>query len=130
MLGIGIDTGGTYTDAVVVDLTTSQVLAEAKALTTKDDLSVGIGGALDALPDKLRQQARSISLSTTLATNACVEGKGGRAKLVIVGASQKALQDLLSLCHPLVDVCFDALGGHDALVDVHEPAAEFHVAGG
>ncbi len=91
MIGIGIDTGGTYTDAVVVDTSTTTVLAKAKALTTKRDLAIGIGNALDALPEDVRVKAERISLSTTLATNACVEGKGGRAKLVIVGTTDAVL---------------------------------------
>lgn len=91
MIGIGIDTGGTYTDAVVVNTDTVEVLAKAKALTTKRDLSIGIGNALDALPADIICQAEKVSLSTTLATNACVEGKGGRAKLVIVGTTDAVL---------------------------------------
>ena len=78
---IGIDTGGTYTDAVVYDTDNRKVLGWAKALTTKEDLSIGIGNALDGLPKELAGQAGMVSLSTTLATNACVEDKGGRAKL-------------------------------------------------
>ena len=45
-IGIGIDTGGTYTDAVIYQFETKQVLSAAKALTTKNDLSVGIVNAL------------------------------------------------------------------------------------
>ena len=45
-LALGIDTGGTYTDAVLVNHETGAVLAGAKALTTRHDLSVGIGGAI------------------------------------------------------------------------------------
>ena len=44
---IGIDTGGTYTDAVVYDDDRGEVLAKAKSPTTHDDLAVGIEGALD-----------------------------------------------------------------------------------
>ena len=76
--GIGIDTGGTYTDAVVYDFETRQILSSSKALTTRDDLSRGILSALDALDPALVQRAGMVALSTTLATNACVEGKGGR----------------------------------------------------
>ena len=90
-LGIGIDTGGTYTDAVVYDFETGEVLASAKSLTTREDLSVGIGGALDKLPADLLRQAKLASLSTTLATNACVEGKGGRAKLLFIGVGRDTL---------------------------------------
>lgn len=91
MIRIGIDTGGTYTDAAIVDTDGPQVLAKAKALTTRADLTRGIGAALDALPHELLAQAKHVALSTTLATNACVEGKGGRAKLIIVGTTDEVL---------------------------------------
>ena len=90
-LGIGIDTGGTYTDAVIYDFTNQEILACAKALTTREDLSVGIGGALDGLPKEYLQKAQLVSLSTTLATNACVENKGGRARLLLMGIKKKSL---------------------------------------
>ncbi len=91
-IGIGIDTGGTYTDGVVYDIATGEVLAKGKSLTTKEDLSVGIGNALDILPQEMLHNATLLSLSTTLATNACVEGKGGKAKLLLVGSSRKSLE--------------------------------------
>lgn len=87
-IGIGIDTGGTCTDAVAYDLEERKILASAKSLTTKDHLAEGIMASLGKLPKELVQQAKSISLSTTLATNACVEGKGGRARLFIYGADK------------------------------------------
>ena len=85
MIGIGIDTGGTYTDAVVYDLKERKVLSAGKALTTKTHLEEGIGQALDALDQELVKQAELLALSTTLATNACVEDKGSRAKLLFIG---------------------------------------------
>ena len=84
-IGIGIDTGGTYTDAVIYDFERKKILASAKSLTTKDDLSRGILGAIDGLDSDLLQKAEVISLSTTLATIACVEDKGGHAKLIFFG---------------------------------------------
>jgi len=84
-LGIGIDTGGTYTDAVIYDFDNRKVVAKGKSLTTKENLEIGIGNALDSLPADLIGQASVLSLSTTLATNASVENKGGRAKLVMIG---------------------------------------------
>ncbi len=91
-LAIGIDTGGTYTDAVLYDFETKKILGTAKALTTKNDLCVGIGNALDALPNEHFREVRMLSLSTTLATNACVEGKGGAAKLVFFNGDKDILQ--------------------------------------
>ena len=85
MTGIGIDTGGTCTDAVIFDFDTGRVLAFSKALTTKENLEVGIANALDALPRSLTEKAQQIVLSTTLATNACLENKGARAKLLMIG---------------------------------------------
>jgi len=93
-IGIGIDTGGTCTDAVAYDFDTGTVLAKGKELTTRENLSVGIGRALDALPQELIREASLIALSTTLATNACVENKGGRAKLLIFGMTNELLKRL------------------------------------
>ncbi|MDG2263379.1 MAG: hydantoinase/oxoprolinase N-terminal domain-containing protein, partial [Actinomycetota bacterium] len=43
---LGVDTGGTYTDAVIYDEMTQSVLGSAKAETTHDDLAVGIDKAI------------------------------------------------------------------------------------
>ena len=90
--GIGIDTGGTYTDAVIYDFETGKVLAKGKSPTTHEELMTGIGKALDMLPRELAGKADVVSLSTTLATNACVENKGGRARLVLVGTEKSILE--------------------------------------
>ncbi len=66
-------------------------MSSAKSLTTKYNLAKGIGGALDALDPEYLKQAEVVSLSTTLATNACVEGKGGRAKLLFIGVDESTL---------------------------------------
>ncbi|MFK0166068.1 hydantoinase/oxoprolinase N-terminal domain-containing protein [Rhizobium sp. NPDC090279] len=84
---LGIDTGGTYTDAVLFH-ETDGVIAKAKSLTTRHDLAVGIAGAVDAVIAKADIPVSAIglvSLSTTLATNALVEGQGGRAGLIMIG---------------------------------------------
>lgn len=84
---LGIDTGGTYTDAVLFS-ESGGVVAKAKSLTTRHDLAVGISGAVEAVLEQARVPVSAISLvslSTTLATNALVEGQGGRAGLVMIG---------------------------------------------
>ncbi len=81
---LGIDTGGTFTDAVLLD-GAGGVLAAAKALTTHADLKQGIAAAIEAVLDGRDVGLDLVGLSTTLATNAVVEGKGGRAGLVLVG---------------------------------------------
>ena len=122
-LVIGLDTGGTYTDAALLDAASGQVLATGKALTTREDLSIGLGGAiarvLDAYVTGNGQTGGGqtgggqtvgdqtgggqtgggkpgdiglVSLSTTLATNAVVEGVGGRVGLVMIGFDEAALE--------------------------------------
>jgi N-methylhydantoinase A/oxoprolinase/acetone carboxylase beta subunit len=84
---LGVDTGGTYTDAVLIR-DEREVVASAKSLTTRHDLSEGIGKAVEAVLQASGADVAKIgmaSLSTTLATNALVEGQGGRAGLVCVG---------------------------------------------
>jgi len=84
---LGIDTGGTYTDAVLFQ-DEEGVIAKAKSLTTRHDLSEGIAGAVGAALENggiPASQIAMVSLSTTLATNALVEGQGGRAALVMIG---------------------------------------------
>ena len=123
-IGIGIDTGGTYTDAVAYDFDTRRVLAKRKALTTKEDLTIGIGEAIDALPGECLTHARIIALSTTLATNACVEDKGGRAKLILMGTTKKVLDWIgAEAKYGLKNediLCVDTQGSFDGMV-VDEP---------
>ena len=92
MIGIGIDTGGTCTDAVIYDLHTKKILAAGKAQTTHSDLKEGILNALDRMPEELLQRCEKIALSTTIATNACVEDKGGRGKLILIGPDRKVFE--------------------------------------
>lgn len=84
-LALGVDCGGTYTDAVVYDLDAGEVLASAKYPTSHHDLELSIDGVLGELPGGLLKRAGLVCLSTTLATNAIVEGRGGRACLLLLG---------------------------------------------
>ncbi|MBP1805015.1 hydantoinase/oxoprolinase N-terminal domain-containing protein [Rubellimicrobium aerolatum] len=91
---LGVDTGGTYTDAVLLDEGETRVLAKAKALTTRPDLSIGVGAAIDAVLARAGiapSEVAMVALSTTLATNALVEGQGGRVALVAIGFDEADL---------------------------------------
>ena len=91
---LGIDTGGTYTDAVIYDEERG-VIAAAKALTTRHDLGVGLSeAAREVLAQSETPPAdiAMVSISTTLATNALVEGQGGRVALVLVGFASNSSQ--------------------------------------
>ena len=110
---IGIDTGGTYTDAVLFD-ETQGVLACAKSLTTKHDLSLGVRAAVEAVLSKPLPDIRLVSISTTLATNAIVEGQGSAVGLILIGQRADAL-DRADLRRALAGDPVVALkGGHHA----------------
>ncbi|MCD2178555.1 hydantoinase/oxoprolinase family protein [Rhizobium sp. C1] len=115
IISLGIDTGGTYTDAVIFS-DTRGVLAKAKALTTRHDLSEGIAGAADAALAAAQidsREIRLVSLSTTLATNALVEGQGQRVALVMIGFGEDDLaRDGLGEAAKAGPVIF-LPGGHD-----------------
>jgi N-methylhydantoinase A/oxoprolinase/acetone carboxylase beta subunit len=91
---LGVDTGGTYTDAVLIR-DEVEVIASAKALTTRVDLAIGIGEAVRAVLAQAGMAPADVamaSLSTTLATNALVEGQGGRVGLVYIGFAARDLE--------------------------------------
>ena len=91
---LGVDTGGTYTDAIIYDEGSNSLLAKAKAPTTHDDLAVGIGQAIERVLAAGSVDPSAIgfvSLSTTLATNALVEGRGRPAALVMIGFEEAVL---------------------------------------
>jgi N-methylhydantoinase A/oxoprolinase/acetone carboxylase beta subunit len=90
-LTLGIDTGGTYTDAVLVD-DRGAVAASAKALTTHEELARGIGEVLDSVMRSAGAPVGLVSVSTTLATNAVVEGEGQPVALLLVGQGREALE--------------------------------------
>ncbi|MEA3352114.1 MAG: hydantoinase/oxoprolinase family protein, partial [Chloroflexota bacterium] len=90
-LVLGIDTGGTYTDGVLLDYKTRQITATTKTLTTRHNLAECILTALDnliadmhSMPTGLNQ-IRLVSISTTLATNAIAEGKSRPVALFLLG---------------------------------------------
>ena len=84
-LVLGIDTGGTFTDCVLLEYHSRQVLASHKSLTTKRDFSLGIERVIDGIHIEDPSAIRMVSISTTLATNAIAEGKGKRVALLLIG---------------------------------------------
>lgn len=114
-LVIGLDTGGTYTDAALLDASAGRVISTGKSLTTREDLSIGLGGAISRVLETYDGKASDIglvSLSTTLATNAVVEGVGGRVCLIMIGFDDAALERA-DLARALgQDPVFFVAGGH------------------
>jgi N-methylhydantoinase A/oxoprolinase/acetone carboxylase beta subunit len=101
-----------------------QVVAGVKALTTHSDLAVGIGSALTQLPRSELASVGLVSLSTTLATNAVVEGQGAPVGLILVGyssaqAERAHLEQIVRDGHLLLlDGGHDATGSESAPLDL------------
>lgn len=90
---LGIDTGGTYTDGVLIEQNTKKIIRKAKALTTKENLTIGIEMCIKALEIDDAENIQLVSLSTTLATNAVVEGKGGNVGLILTNGNERNVFD-------------------------------------
>ena len=86
--GLGVDTGGTFTDAVIVDMDDFTVVAKKKSPTTHNDLSIGLYNAIDGVLSESGidpAQIVTVGISTTLATNSVLENMGGRVGLILIG---------------------------------------------
>src|SRR3954470_12196378 len=106
---LGVDVGGTFTDAVVA---VGGRLVTAKAPTTPQDQSEGVLAAVTAALERTGAPAGDVQAfahGTTVATNALLEGAGARTVLVatagfedVVELGRQARADLYRLCaaHP------------------------------
>ena len=119
-VSIGVDTGGTYTDAVLFDADRG-VVCSAKALTTRHDLAVGIGEAISSVLQSYRGPISFLSVSTTLATNALAQKSGAPVCIVLLGYPDYAID------HHITEQAFgeDAVvrldGGHTVEGDEQQP---------
>jgi len=84
-LVLGIDVGGTYTDGVILDVNTRKILTKTKVETTHNNLITCISNCIDNLNYDLLKNVNLLALSTTLATNAIVEGRGSEVGLLVIG---------------------------------------------
>lgn len=82
---LGIDAGGTYTDAVLLNDDSDTILDSNKALTSYPDPLEGIKNAIDGIDQNLLKDVRVVSVSTTLSTNTILEGTGFPVALILIG---------------------------------------------
>jgi len=117
-LRLGLDTGGTYTDAVL--LSEGLVIASAKALTTPWNLAIGIRQAIHSVLEMLPTGASSditlVSVSTTLATNAVVEGRFSPVCTLLIGFDSQMVERC-GLTNSGGSVVVLINGGHSATGD-------------
>ena len=122
-LRLGIDTGGTFTDAVLVDDQKKIINAE-KSLTTRFDLSLGIGDVIGKLPEQALTDISMVSLSTTLTTNSVVEDLGAPVCVLLPGYTQEQVKQsgLLDILPAQMVVILE--GGYDAVGRQRQPLDE------
>ena len=118
--GLGIDAGGTYTDAAVFDFAGKNVLTRAKALTTKWDFTVGITEAIDNLDSSYLKDIDLVSVSTTLATNAIVEGYGQKVGLLLMPSGVFDPRQIHNESFAVIKGRLDIAGREQEPVDVDE----------
>ncbi len=126
-LWLGLDTGGTFTDAVLL-AEGRRVVASTKALTTPWDLAIGIGKAIRAVLDLLPAGARRedislVSVSTTLATNAVVEHRFSPVCALLIGFDD-AMVERSGLKRHGAGALVRIQGGHTATGEESSPLDE------
>ena len=127
-LWLGLDTGGTYTDAVLL-AGGREVVASAKSLTTPWNLAIGIGAALAAVLEQLpngmsRADITLASMSTTLATNAVVENRFSPVCTLVIGFDDAMVERSGLHRHGSRDFVVRVPGGHGAAGDELKPLDE------
>lgn len=111
---IGIDTGGTFTDGVLVEYGDREVVCSAKSLTTHKDLKLGVIKVLQKLSIPEDARVKMVGLSSTLATNSIAEGKAKKAALLLIGYDPALIENYqLKEAFATTDMTFID-GGHDA----------------
>jgi N-methylhydantoinase A/acetone carboxylase, beta subunit len=82
---LGIDAGGTYTDAVLLKDDDDTIIQSSKALTSYPDPLDGIKRSIDGLDPICLQNVKVVSVSTTLSTNSILEGTGSPVAMILIG---------------------------------------------
>ena len=90
---LGVDVGGTFTDAVLVD---GERVHTAKLPTTPEDQSLGVIGAVEEVLQRARAASGDIDVfahGMTVGTNALLEERGARTALI----ATRGFADLLEI---------------------------------
>jgi N-methylhydantoinase A/oxoprolinase/acetone carboxylase beta subunit len=82
---LGIDAGGTYTDAVLLRDDDETIVQSSKALTSYPNPLEGIKQSINGLDPICLQDVKVVSVSTTLSTNSILEGTGSPVAMILIG---------------------------------------------
>ncbi len=112
---MGIDAGGTFTDVALLDRVTGEVLQRAKVPTLHENIRLTLETALDSVAADPAPE--SISLASTLATNALVESRGGKTGLLLIGYPERNARNISSLPKRVVNGRHDVTGLEEEPLD-------------
>ena len=114
---LGIDVGGTHTDAVALDET--GIAAQVKVKTDQADLLASVNQALVSILKTVKpERVRQLNLSTTLSTNAIVQGSTEDVgMLVIPGPGISAHEFMLCRDYHVLDGAIDHRGSETDRLD-------------
>src|SRR3990172_11466984 len=111
---IGVDTGGTFTDCVVVDQ--GGMVIESKSFTTPDDLSVGIMKSLDGAAkqlgvslEQMLADTRRMIYGSTIGVNTLIQRQGAPTGLI----TTRGFEDTILIMRAIGRV--DGLSGGEVL---------------
>jgi len=111
---IGINTGGTYTDGVLLDYSSRRLISSAKSLTTRHDLKIGVNKVLKKLDIQPDYRIKLVGISSTLATNTVAEEKGRKVALLLIGYDQELIEKYGLGENLPTDIIGYFKGGHNA----------------
>jgi N-methylhydantoinase A/oxoprolinase/acetone carboxylase beta subunit len=120
-LVLGIDTGGTYTDGILLEYHSRKVLASHKSLTTKRDYAIGIEDVIQGIHIEDPAAIQMVSISTTLATNAIAEGKSKPVALLLIGYDPELISSFNMQGRFATPFYHYFAGGHDLYGQEKQP---------
>lgn len=120
---IGIDIGGTFTDAIVLDRRTRAVLLAFKTPSTPADPAAAVITAIEQVAKRFTVAGAQVFHGTTIGTNALIERRGARTALLATEGFTDVIelrrQDRPNLYDLAVELS-EPLVATDARFGVHE----------
>lgn len=90
---IGIDVGGTFTDAIAFDPSSGQILTTFKLPSTPSDPALAVISALQRIAESYDIRGTTVCHGTTVGTNTLIERKGAKVGLI----STQGFTDVIEL---------------------------------
>lgn len=104
---VSVDIGGTFTDAILIDMETGR-MARSKVPTTPDDPARGFIESVDRVVQGVKPSQVSQAVhATTIATNAIIEGRVAKGALVVTKGFRDILEIQRQIRPKLYDLFFD-----------------------